>query len=64
VIPCFKFVPKFCGEPQDDTFGQKKYPHYGFEVHKGYGTKAHYKAIKKQGLSPEHRRSFLKGIKV
>jgi ribonuclease HII len=42
----------------------KKYPHYGFEVHKGYGTKAHYKAIKKQGLSPEHRRSFLKGIKV
>jgi len=38
----------------------KKYPHYGFEVHKGYGTNAHYKAIKKHGLSKEHRRSFLR----
>ena len=42
----------------------KKYPHYGFEIHKGYGTKAHYKAIKKHGFSEEHRKSFLKGIKV
>jgi ribonuclease HII len=40
----------------------KKFPHYGFEIHKGYGTKAHYKAIKKYGMSPIHRRSFLKGI--
>jgi ribonuclease HII len=37
----------------------KKYPHYGFEVHKGYGTKAHYKTIRKYGLSKEHRRSFI-----
>lgn len=36
----------------------KKYPKYGFAVHKGYGTKAHYRAIKKHDLSPEHRRSF------
>jgi ribonuclease HII len=42
----------------------KKYSHYGFEVHKGYGTKKHYKAIKKHGLIKEHRRSFLKGIKI
>jgi ribonuclease HII len=42
----------------------KKYSKYGFEIHKGYGTKAHYKAIKKHGLTKEHRRSFLKGIKV
>lgn len=42
----------------------KKYPGYGFEIHKGYGTKAHYKAIKKRGFSPIHRRSFLKGIVV
>ena len=42
----------------------QKYPHYGFEVHKGYGTKAHYKAIRKYGLSKEHRRSFLKGIEI
>ncbi len=35
-----------------------KHPNYGFEIHKGYGTKAHYAAIKKHGLSPLHRRSF------
>ena len=37
-----------------------KYPEYGFERHKGYGTKAHYEAIDKYGLCPIHRRSFLK----
>ncbi len=40
----------------------REFPHYGFEIHKGYGTKAHYKAIKKHGLIPEHRRSFLKNF--
>lgn len=40
----------------------KKYPGYGFEINKGYGTKKHYEAIKKFGLLKEHRRSFLKGI--
>jgi len=38
----------------------KKYPDYGFEIHKGYGTKKHYDAINKHGLLKEHRRSFLK----
>lgn len=38
----------------------KKFPSYGFEQHKGYGTKAHYAAIKKHGLSLLHRRGFLK----
>ncbi|MDO8183885.1 MAG: ribonuclease HII [bacterium] len=37
----------------------KKFPHYHFEVHKGYGTKAHYLALKKYGLSTVHRLSFL-----
>ena len=37
----------------------RKYPDYGFESHKGYGTKAHYKAIEKQGILPVHRKSFL-----
>jgi len=41
----------------------KRYPQYGFHIHKGYGTSAHYKALKKHGLSPIHRRSFLKGFK-
>jgi len=36
----------------------KKYAHYGFEKHKGYGTKKHQEAIKKFGLCPEHRKSF------
>ena len=37
-----------------------QYPQYGFEKHKGYGTKAHYAALDQYGPSPEHRRSFLK----
>ena len=38
----------------------KEYPQYGFEIHKGYGTKAHYDAIHAHGTCPIHRRSFLK----
>lgn len=37
----------------------KKFPHYGFDVHKGYGTKKHYLVLKKHGLTPIHRRSFI-----
>ncbi len=37
----------------------KLYPEYGFHIHKGYGTKAHYRAIKKYGPSEIHRRTFL-----
>ena len=37
----------------------EKYPQYGFERHKGYGTKEHFATIKKHGLCPIHRRSFL-----
>ena len=37
----------------------KKYPEYGFEKHKGYGTKAHIDAIKKYGVLDIHRKSFL-----
>ncbi len=40
----------------------KKYPLYGFEVHKGYGTKKHYEAIREHGILALHRKSFLKGI--
>jgi len=36
------------------------YPEYGFAVHKGYGTKAHYAAIREFGPSPIHRMSFLR----
>lgn len=40
----------------------KKYPKYGFEKHKGYGTKKHYEAIKSYGLLEVHRRSFVKNL--
>lgn len=38
----------------------KVYPEYGFEVHKGYGTKRHYAAISEHGMCSIHRRTFLK----
>jgi len=40
----------------------KEYPAYGFEVHKGYGTKAHCAAILENGPSPIHRSTFLKKL--
>lgn len=40
----------------------KKYSQYLFEKHKGYGTKLHYEMIYKYGISPIHRKSFLKKI--
>ena len=36
------------------------YPDYGFEIHKGYGTKAHYAALTQLGPCPIHRMSFLR----
>ncbi len=36
------------------------YPAYGFDIHKGYGTRAHYEALEKFGPCPIHRKSFLK----
>lgn len=38
------------------------YPQYGFEIHKGYGTKAHYAALAEFGPSEIHRMSFLKKL--
>ena len=47
---------------RDDYMDQmaKLYPRYGFEVHKAYGTKAHYAALTEYGPSPIHRMTFLK----
>jgi ribonuclease HII len=36
----------------------KQYPEYGFEKHKGYGTKLHYEMLEKYGMCDIHRRSF------
>ena len=38
----------------------EQYPGYGFEKHKGYGTAAHYAALREMGPCPAHRPSFLR----
>jgi ribonuclease HII len=38
------------------------YPEYGFEQHKGYGTKLHIEMLKKYGPCPIHRKSFIKNF--
>lgn len=38
----------------------EQFPEYGFEIHKGYGTKAHYAALEQYGPCPIHRKTFLK----
>ena len=38
----------------------EQFPEYGFEIHKGYGTKAHYAALEQYGACPSHRKTFLK----
>ncbi len=49
---------------RDDLMLQmaEKYPKYGFEIHKGYGTKAHYSALAQHGPCPIHRMTFLKKL--
>lgn len=39
----------------------KQYPEYGFAKHKGYGTPAHYAALRTYGMAPVHRKTFLHG---
>jgi len=40
----------------------ERYPEYGFEIHKGYGTRAHYAALEQFGPCPIHRMTFLKKL--
>ena len=40
----------------------KKFPHYGFEIHKGYGTLSHRKVLSKYGISSFHRKTFCRNI--
>lgn len=59
VIACASIIAK---EMRDAFMKElaKEYPAYGFEKHVGYGTSVHYEAIKSYGLTPLHRKSFLK----
>ena len=60
-IACASIVAKVCRDRLMRRLA-KKYPNYGFEIHKGYGTALHYKLIKKYGLSSLHRKSFCKRL--
>lgn len=40
----------------------KEYPYYGFDKNKGYGTKIHYEGLNSHGITPIHRRTFLKNL--
>lgn len=61
VISCASIMAKVSRDAVMHKFAQE-YPEYGFENHVGYGTSAHYKAIEKSGITPLHRKSFLKKI--
>ncbi len=61
VISFASIVAKVTRDNLMEKYGSE-FPEYGFENHSGYGTKAHYEAIKKHSLTPLHRKSFLKNI--
>jgi ribonuclease HII len=61
VISCASIVAKVSRDRVMHNHA-KEYPEYGFENHMGYGTRAHYEAIKKHGHTALHRKSFLKNI--
>lgn len=58
VISCASIIAKVSRDSLMSKYA-KEYLEYGFENHVGYGTKAHYEAIKKYGLTVLHRRTFL-----
>ncbi|MBX4215477.1 ribonuclease HII [Candidatus Parcubacteria bacterium] len=62
VIAAASICAKVRRDRRMKSFG-KKYPAYLFESHKGYGTKAHYLALRKHGPCEIHRHSFLKKLK-
>lgn len=61
VISCASILAKVYRDRVMEQF-DKKFPEYGFINNKGYGTPAHMKAVKKHGLSPLHRKTFLKSF--
>lgn len=58
-------LASICAKVSRDSYMKKiseKYNKYDFHIHKGYGTKNHYIAIKKHGLSDIHRKTFIYGF--
>lgn len=60
-IACASILAKVARDEYMEEL-DKKYPHYNFAKHKGYGTKDHYISIKKYGISDVHRKTFLKNL--
>ena len=58
VISCASIIAKVSRDRIMTNYS-KEYTEYGFEKHSGYGTKAHYDAIKKHGQTPIHRKTFI-----
>ncbi|MFA5840476.1 MAG: ribonuclease HII [Candidatus Margulisiibacteriota bacterium] len=56
-IAAASIIAKVTRDRMMEEFHQK-YPAYGFDRHKGYGTKEHFKMLQKHGPCPIHRRSF------
>lgn len=57
IIACASIMAKVVRDRLMDELG-KQYPQYGFESHKGYGTREHQAALAEHGASPVHRKSF------
>ncbi len=57
VVAAASVLAKVCRDEMMNL-AERHYPGYGFAEHKGYGTSAHRRAIKKYGLSSWHRQSF------
>lgn len=61
LVPCVaaaSIVAKVKRDKSMQGYYHKKYPQYRFDLHKGYGTRLHYKMLRKHGPSPAHRKSF------
>lgn len=60
-IGCASIIAKVYRDAQMVSAAEQ-YPQYGFDKHKGYGTKVHIDALKQYGACPIHRRSFIRKI--
>lgn len=58
-IGCASIIAKVYRDAQMVSAAER-FPEYGFDKHKGYGTKTHIDAIKQYGACPIHRRSFIR----
>ncbi len=62
-IACASIVAKVYRDRMMKAFAEM-YPEYAFEKNKGYGSEEHIQAIKKHGLTPIHRKTFVKNIVI